>query len=167
MKTERWQTDQIENSADQLKGNGEITFRLFKITLKIFSQGCNAFCNVQTCFIPSYGIKNIFGSCYQKFRIYFCLLCVLCCRRVFLLFLMQFWVFVCDAYFFPPSWSFFPLFQYVFCSCVTGLGAVTEGGVCSLSLLSAAQRTEVGSRELQNMQYIWVILLSKKYTWNL
>lgn len=46
MKTERWQTDQIENSADQLKGNGEMTFRLFKITLKIFSQGCNAFCDV-------------------------------------------------------------------------------------------------------------------------
>lgn len=54
--------DQIENSADQLKGNGEMTFRLFKITLKIFSQGCNAFCGVQTCFIPSYGIKNMFGS---------------------------------------------------------------------------------------------------------
>lgn len=63
----------------------------------------------------------------------------------------------------PLSKLFF-LFQYVFCSCITGLEAVTEGGVCSLSRLSAAQRTEVGSRVLQNMQYIWVTLLSKKHT---
>lgn len=38
------------NSADQLQGNGEITFRLFKITLVFFSQRYNAFCDVQTCF---------------------------------------------------------------------------------------------------------------------
>lgn len=150
------------NSADQLQENGKITFRLFKITLKIFSQGYNAFCDVQTCFIPSYGIKNMFGSCQQKFRRYFCLLYVL--QKSFLAILMQFWVFVFGGYFFPRSWSFFSLFQYIFCSCITGLNAVTEGGVCSLSLLSVAQRTEVGSRELQNMLYIWVILLSKKYT---
>ena len=36
MKTERWQSGQIvsENPADHPKGIGEITFRLFKITLK-------------------------------------------------------------------------------------------------------------------------------------
>lgn len=45
------------NSANELKGNGEIASRLFKITVQIFSQGYNVFYDVQTCFIPSYQDK--------------------------------------------------------------------------------------------------------------
>lgn len=76
METERWQTDQTL-LADQLKGNGEITISLFKITLKIFSQVYNAFCDVQTCFILCYGIKNVWFLSAKIQEIFLSTLCVM------------------------------------------------------------------------------------------
>lgn len=134
MKTKRWQSEGIvsENATDQLEGTREVVLRLFRMTPRssvkdaelsvmcrhgffqaMASRMCLVLASRNSCGISAFCVCSAAErfSCGAVLGVYF-------------------W-----GVFFSPLLKVFFLSQYIFCSCITGLHALTEGGVSSLSLV--------------------------------